>query len=504
MRWTPLLLALLLAACGEPPADPDAATPADAGLDSGSIDPDSGAPMDDAATQEDAGPSCTLTLCGAECVDTDTSAAHCGGCDSPCEAPADGAAMCEGGACARSCDEGFALRGTECAPRPPWAGSDLDGDGLADVVVGSYGTVTIFTSIPGGDELSPDQTVRSPSGSDPNFGNPIALVGDVDGDGRGDLAVMSRGRGHVYVYRGTVGGVDATTPTELPGCTGGRDTCNGYRLFPAGDVNADGYADLLIARTTTVDFRSVETTVLHLGAAGGISTSPSTTWPDHTVMGAGDVDGDGDGDLLKWPDIGRLAWLESDAGSYTETPLVVPARFSIRALVGNADVNGDGYADIAVLDASGPRVVWWLGSSSGLVDAVAGSVDLPGGPAFWDFGSLARGDFDGDGYDDIVASQEADVTGSPDPVSITIFFGGPGGLDASRSLAFDRTSSDRGTPITGVGDVNGDGYGDFVVGANGIGPVELLAGGPRDITPTLGPRFLASGTRAGIALGESL
>jgi len=43
MRWTPLLLALLLAACGEPPADPDAATPADAGLDSGSIDPDSGA-----------------------------------------------------------------------------------------------------------------------------------------------------------------------------------------------------------------------------------------------------------------------------------------------------------------------------------------------------------------------------------------------------------------------------------------------------------------------------
>ena len=71
-------------------------------------------------------------------------------------------------------------------------------------------------------------------------------------------------------------------------------------------------------------------------------------------------------------------------------------------------------------------------------------------------------------------------------------------------MAFDRTSSDRGTPITGVGDVNGDGYGDFVVGANGIGPVELLAGGPRDITPTLGPRFLASGTRAGIALGESL
>jgi hypothetical protein len=94
---------------GPPDAGPPDAGPPDAGPpDAGP--PDTGPP--------DTGPSCIApqTLCGGQCVNTQTSTAHCGTCGNACTAPTNGTPTCTAGACGIACNTGFNLVGATCAP----------------------------------------------------------------------------------------------------------------------------------------------------------------------------------------------------------------------------------------------------------------------------------------------------------------------------------------------------------------------------------------------------
>ena len=489
---TVLIPLLLGAGCGG-----SRSAPVDAGVDP-VVEDASTTPIDsradgDGGDLRDAG-ECSSSLCGDECVDTMVDPSHCGACDAPCEDPAGGTASCEAGTCVLRCDVRHVARDGSCTPRPPRPSVDVDGDGLGDLVVGSHGIVSVFTATPTpGGSVEPDQTLESPDFSS-NFGRQVAALGDVDGDGIGDLAVLD-GRA-IYVYRGTIGGIDGSRPAELRTCPRDDFRCTEDHIAPAGDVDGDGLADLLVTR-------SPYSTFLLRGTGGGLDASPSHSWTGR-VLGAGDVDGDGDSDLLKWEFTQELGWVESDAGSYTETPLVLPADFRVRQALGNLDVNGDGYADVAALDTGwgGPRVVWWAGSPDGLVVEPQGLLALSGDGSSWEKDSLARGDFDGDGFGDLAVARDLD-TSLAEPVRITVFFGATDGLDAARRTQVER-SADRAVPIIGVGDIDGDGFDDFAVGAEGLGPIELLRGGPRESIPTLGPRFAADGRRPGIALGRGI
>jgi hypothetical protein len=90
--------------------------PADTGpADTGVLPVDAGPPD---AGPPDTGPSCVApqALCGGQCVNTQTSTTHCGTCGNACTAPTNGTPTCTAGTCGIACNTGFNLVGATCAP----------------------------------------------------------------------------------------------------------------------------------------------------------------------------------------------------------------------------------------------------------------------------------------------------------------------------------------------------------------------------------------------------
>lgn len=400
------------------------------------------------------------------------------------------------------------LRDGLCVPRPGLPHGDLDGDGLSDVAVGSYGSVSIFSGRDRGDPWMPSQVLSPPRAGDPNFGAELALLGDTDGDGFGELAVMERGRGYAWVFRGGAGGLDTTTPIELVGCTTPSDTCDGESIAAAGDVDGDGMRDLLVVRSTVRDFRVYETAYLFPGARAGLATTPSWSAPDESARGAGDVDGDGFDDLLVTPDYGRVRIVYGSAAgpSTRETPLL--GTYEIRAVRGVGDLNADGCDDVVLLDATGaasPRLLVYMGGETGLGGSAVQSIDVPESyPADFETDGLTRiGDFDGDSYEDVAVAAAAATGGAPRPSRVLIWWGGPDGITTEAPVTFERDGI-YGAPISGAGDVDGDGLADVVLAAAGLGTVQVLGDAPRGTTVTSARVLSGGGSRFGIALGEPL
>lgn len=208
----------------------------------------------------------------------------------------------------RGSSDGIALDGapialdgaSEAAPA-----GDLNGDGYADVIVGlphvdPPGAIRVYYGGPRG--LGAPQTIVGPEGSW-HFGQTVASAGDLDGDGYADVAVgvehdcsCSGDAYSVYVFRGGVAGL-ATKPIELRGKNGGG---LGAALAGAGDVDGDGFADLLAGAP------GEDRALLYRGGAQGpspwpIALGPAARFGDGfgaVVTSAGDVDGDGLDDVV--------------------------------------------------------------------------------------------------------------------------------------------------------------------------------------------------------------
>jgi signal transduction histidine kinase len=265
------------------------------------------------------------------------------------------------------------------------AAGDVNGDGFADVLVGAWnesdpdrheparGRVALYLGGPAGLGKTPQWTPHGERvGS--RYGYTLHGIGDVNGDGFDDVAVGSWGyeaeqlnAGRVYVYYG-----GPTGPTELPDWTvtgGVHDALMGNSVFGAGDVNGDGYGDLLVAANATSHPETGEGLVLVFhGGPQGLAMEPAWTFESnretffvgHSVATAGDLNGDGFDDVV------------------------------ISAFNGRQDQVDEGVAFV------------FHGSSRGLPRAPHWTVG--GGQARGGYGSTVRpaGDVDGDGYDDLV------------------------------------------------------------------------------------------------------
>ncbi len=403
---------------------------------------------------------------------------------------------------------------------------DLDGDGHADVAVGApafngvffaSGRVFLFRGAADGPAAMADWTADGDTVFS-SFGAAIAPIGDAGGDGHADFAVgapTAGTTGKVHVFVGAAG--EPLAGPVLGGPSGSEQF--GATVATAGDVNGDGYADLLVGDPLYADGELDEGgAFLFLGSANGLSTGmawqvesdePNASF-GAAVGTAGDVDGDGRSDVIigaPRADNGQAD--EGRAFSYlgsTTPPGRVPGweatGFSFGELFAGAldsagDVNADGFSDVIVgapfyaggQSAEG-RALVYLGSSEGL-GAGAHWTFEPNLPVALAGRSVAGvGDVNGDGYAD-VAVGAPNVSGTLPASGRVYLFLGPLVSGQAPDWHADGSISNGGfgLAISGAGDVNGDGLADLLIGAPG----------PIEGQPARGRAELYLGTHDGLA-----
>jgi hypothetical protein len=303
---------------------------------------------------------------------------------------------------------------------------------------------------------------------------------DVNGDGYADVAVgapsQPGGAGAVSVYFGAAGSLATTAGWTQTGIAGAD---LGWAVASAGDVNGDGYDDLAVSAYDSTTY--VGTTMVYLGGASGPATTAAWMHSlyDSAVASAGDVNGDGYADLIVGDPLGgiggqAMVFLGSASG-LAATPAWTQNGASMNsfgASVASAgDINADGFADVVVgvpnyFTSNGAAYVY-LGGAAGLATTAAW---MQIGPASSFYGQVVAGagDVNGDGYSDVVIG--VPWGGGPtQPGAANVYLGSAAGLGVAIAWTQSGTATAAyfGGSVASAGDVNGDGYGDLVVGAQG-------------------------------------
>ncbi|KQW82612.1 beta strand repeat-containing protein [Brevundimonas sp. Root1279] len=314
-----------------------------------------------------------------------------------------------------------------------------------------------------------------------NFGVSVASAGDVNNDGVADLIIgadlddvggMNRGSARV------VSGVDGATLYTFLGDAAGDFF--GHSVAGAGDVNGDGFDDLLVgawvgdANGTDSGFARIlsgaDGTILRTFVGDSISDRMGTA-----VASAGDVDGDGAADII----VG--ASLDDDGGLNAGSARVFsgatgavlwtfhgaePADNFGTSVASAGDVDGDGRADLII----GAWQANGAGANAGLAQVYSGATGLllhtfTGSAAADQFGvSVASlGDIDGDGLADLAVGANLDDNMGPNSGSVTAFSGATGAV--LWSINGSSGADQFGTSIANAGDVDGDGVDDLIIGA---------------------------------------
>ena len=353
---------------------------------------------------------------------------------------------------------------------------DLDGDGVPDLALGvpfaPAGSVQAGSAeLRSGAHGALLRTIDGDAALD-HAGWSLAALGDLDGDGRGELAVGVPDSDLASKDAGLVRVVSAATGTPLRSHLGAAPGESfGYAVASAGDVDGDGLADLLIgawradgqgAATGRVELRSGGSGALlrqHAGSAAGDRFGIA-------VAGLGDLDGDSRSDYAVGAEQdgagpGYVCIYSGLSGSLLRTHIGSASGDALgAALAGLGDVDGDQRPDYAIgapraLAAAGAvRIV--SGASGVLLRTLQGS-----GPGVELGRALAGGlDLDGDNSADVLVGAPLDAGGKG---AAHVFAGATGTL---LSTWTGSAGGDRfGQAVAAVGDLDQNGDPDLALGS---------------------------------------
>ena len=467
---------------------------------------------------------------------------------------------------------------------------DINGDGFADFIIGAYDSnssagksyVVFGKANWSGLTAVNLNTVAAGSGgfaligetASDRSGFSVAVIGDINGDSYSDFivggysAVNGAGKSYVVFGKPNWSGVSTLNLSTVAAGSGGfvlngeiAGANSGYSVATAGDINGDGYADLIIGakgagKSYVVFGRSSWSGVSALnllstvaqGSGGfvvnGEVISGNSVW---SVATAGDINGDGYADLMigakdanslagktyvvfgkaNWSGISavNLSTIAAGSGGFVVNGEAANDN-SASSVATVGDINGDGYADfiIGAKDANSGAgksyVVFGKGNWSGLsvlnlstIAAGTGGFVLNGETANDNSGNsvAAIGDINADGYADFIvgarAANKAYVVFGRSNWSgvLTLNLNTLEQNGSSGFVLIGNTSSNLGRSVSVAGDINGDGYTDLIVGAPNLtsaaGQSYIIFGGARFISAKL---VQGSGTVTGTVADEAV
>ncbi len=385
---------------------------------------------------------------------------------------------------------------------------DVNGDGFSDIIIGDrtynggdgttneYGIAYVFHGAAGNVSTTATERADGTSGNS-EFGNSISNAGDVNGDGYSDVIAGAPGyssghtnEGAFYIYHGTTSGMgtapDLTVQSNL------TEALMGYSVSTAGDVNGDGYNDVIAGAPGYSNGETDEGAFyIHYGSASGIGSTPDVTIESNkanaklgwSVSNAGDVNRDGYGDIIVGAPYytngeaneGVFYMYYGSASGIGSAPDATIESNQTGALLGYSvsvagDVNGDGYSDViagAAEYSNGQSneglVLVYHGSGNGLVTTPAVTMEGDQANILLGYSVSTAGDVNGDGFSDVIA-------GAPQFQSnggAFVYHGSAGGSSATPSgtLTGNFSASFQGAAVSVAGDVNGDGYSDVILGS---------------------------------------
>ena len=349
----------------------------------------------------------------------------------------------------------------------------------------------------------------------------------------------SPGEDKVYVYAGGPSGYAEPPAVVLAGPS---MTAFGLAVSGAGDVNGDGYADIVVGspnREATPASPVQGGAIVYLGGASGLSAARSVVLPTfgssdeqsvgQFVASAGDVNADGLGDVAVYGGLGNtdpqnvIVYMGS-ASSFGVSPgLPLQYEGANTTWPGNAnllscagDINGDGYPDLAMASATPPNssfegdhISLFYGGATGLSPVPARRLDSTIASSDHFGMSVAGSDFDQSGTSDLAV---AIVSYAVPPLVAQII----DGAAAYPTLAATLTTNDATVQFereVGSADVDGDGYPDLLVGYPGRdtptgdagvlhGAVSVYRGGPSGVANV--PSYTLPPDGTAVAYGASL
>jgi len=307
------------------------------------------------------------------------------------------------------------------------------------------------------------------------FGGAVAAAGDLNGDGFGDVVGggyqcdaggLDAGRAYVY-YGGRA--VDAKPDLYLTGEAAGD--LFGVSVASAGDVNRDGFPDLIVGAHENDAFGANSGRAYIYFGGPGVDSKPDVVLSGeaagdafgYSVASAGDVNGDGCADVV--------------VGAYENS-----------ARAGGA---GRAYLFFGGVQMDNPPDLVFTGEAAG---------------DYFGISVASAGDLNGDKYGDVIVGAYQNDIGGRDAGRAYVFFGGPRADDRPDLTLTGVAAGDAfGFSVAPAGDVNKDGTADVIVGAyhNDAGGADagrayVFFGGVR---PDARPDLILTGDAAGDAFG---
>jgi hypothetical protein len=386
---------------------------------------------------------------------------------------------------------------------------DVNGDGYSDVIVGAYlydngqtdeGGAFVYHGSAAGLSISAATVVESDQAT-AQMGRSVAGAGDVNGDGYGDVIVGAFvyengqfGEGAAFVYHGSATGINITAAAML-----GNNQVNanmGISVASAGDVNGDGYSDVIVGSRTYDNGESDEgaaftyhgsATGINITAAAMLESNKEYAYLGISIASAGDVNGDGYSDII----VGAYFYENGESGegaafvyhgSATGVNTIAAAMLESNqasaqmgvSVAGAGDVNGDGYNDVIVGarnydngETNEGVAFIYHGSATGVNTTAAAMVESNQANANLGYSTASAGDVNGDGYSDVIVGAFKYHDGQTNEGAAFIYHGSATGLNttAAAMLESNQASAQMGVSVASAGDVNGDGYSDVIVGA---------------------------------------